>query len=680
MTNPINPIDTAVYFKEPTTEISKDYDFNGDGTVDIADYNIALVKISDDDPETTVDFTKEHLDNVFAALISEDNKLQTYDEITEENVSQVAQTVIAAIQSNELTPANAKTLKQLQFIGRDLTKYIKECATIAEIYAKQLPIQKAALDEIEAKRAEKEEAYAKKEAEVEAKSRELAVAVDMILQASNKMTQKRKEESEAIVKECVNDYTRGKYPNKTLADVIASRLANTGGFNVSDLQSAIQKSKSIQTTLGSLCSDIDSLVGDIRTYEKEYTQKNAIYNSTLKSRNSIISAAQLASTKYQSGYQKRLDLREDLIKAYHVDATGSDRASSSNAQVLALGEFLNNKELDNMTFSDALAIIPKAFDGCGITLSKAADGTVSMSVPKGHDSTASNIYAAFIQSMKDNFGVEGEVEDDGYQDPGDEDGETPTMGTVARTDPISFVNGNVKYEFIEDKNNDGIFNDKNEFLGAENGWKEMAAYDTNGDGHINGKELDKLQLVGVDQVNGQFTFATAAEAGIKNINLASYKETEGDKMQVNGDILDGTYSLDMTNGETITGQQSYDMNINLQNKFATLYGASIEDTNASMYKENPFLEEFEETVNTDNVVDETKRTVKDAHSDSDRILENGEAVVKTITNRGVQEGTKLKNKLDEQEAIETKKQEKAEAKKEEEKELEAKKAEEKKNI
>jgi len=675
MTSPINPVDTSVYFKDPSTEISKDYDFNGDGTVDIADYNIAMVQLTDDDPETNIEFTKEHLDNVFASMIEVENSTQKYDDITEANVNEVSKTVIAAIQSDELTPANAQNLKHLQDIGKNLTKYIKECATIADIYAQKLPIQKAELDEIAAKRQEKEEAYAKKEEEVEAKSKELAVAVEMILQASNKMTQKRKEQSEAIVKECVNEYARGKHANKSLPDLIASRLANSGGFNVADLQSAIQKSKSIQTTLGSLCSDINNLVSDIRAYEIDYNQKNAIYNLTLTNRNNIISAAQLASTKYQTGYKKRLDLRQDLIDKYHVAATGSDRATSGNAQVEALREFLNNKELNNMTFSDALAIIPKAFDGCGIKLTKDANGQVSLSVPKGHDSAATNIYNAFIKAMHDNFGVNGTVKDDGYQDPGSDDEEEPTLGTVARTDPISFTNGTVKYEFIKDKNNDGIFNDKNEFLGAENGWQEMIAYDTNGDGQINGKELENLQLVGIDQVNGQFTFSTAAEAGIKNINVASYKETEGEKMQINGDILDGTYILDMADGKSITGQQSYDMNINLQNKFATLYGASIEDTNENMYKENPFIDEFEETVDTTQVTDETKRTVKNAHSESDTILDNGEAVVKTIINNGIQEGTALKNKQEEQEAYEAKQIEKAQAKKEEEKELEDKKEE-----
>jgi len=667
----VNSIDTSIYFKDPSTEIGSQYDFNKDGTVDIADYNLALVYLNDGDPENDVEFTKEHLESVFAGLIEQEDKNQNneYDEITEDNVNDVSKKVIAAINSDATTPSKVTTLKELQSVGKALTKYIKECSTIADIYAKQIPQLKAQLDEITAEKAKKEEEYESKKDEVEEKTVKLAEVTNNILQKSNRLSEQRKERAKDIVKSCVTAYINGDYANSTLQEEISKQLANSGGFDVTDLQAAIANSKTLGAEISAICSDIDGLTEDIRTCNENYNTINTRYNSTVANRNGIVSAAQIASNKYQTGYQKRLDLRQDLIDKYYTAGTG-ERYSTSNAQVVKLQEFLNNKELDNMTFSDAVAVIKESFNDCGIKINTDTSGNVSFSVPYGHDSTARNIYAAFIQSIQDNFGVSSEVikdkeedeeedDDDGY-----DDSTTPTLTTIARTDPISFTDGNIKYEFIQDRNGDGVFNDASEFLGSEAGWSEMSLYDTNGDGHISGDELKTLQLVGKNQTNGQFTFKTAEEAGISDIDLSSYKENTNEKLQINGNILDGSFSISMKDGTTKTGQQSYDTNKNLENEFKLTFGASINDTKEEMYDDNnPFMEDFEETIDTEQVSEESDNEISDTEDDSNNILLSAQVEIDISVDSDTREAEKEKSKIDEAKAEEAKKEEKKEEQK-----------------
>ncbi len=675
MVDAINPVN---YFKDPTTEISKDFDFNGDGTVDVADYNLACVYLNDDDPSNDVKFTQEQLDNTFAALIEADKKVQTFDEITDDNAEEVAKKVIDAINSKENVPANAKTLNQLQEIGRNLTKYIKECADLAKVLADKITVQKKELDELAEKRAEKEAAYADKSEEIEAKEKELDSAMHSVLQESNHMSSEYEEECDAVVKQCIKDYANGKFPGQDLKDIIKTQLAGVG-FDVSALRSALDNCSSIGNIISSLCSDISNIASDIRDISMDYNTKNAQYNSLVNTRNDVLTAAQTASTNYQTGYQRRLDMRKELVDKYYVESKG-DYTKSTNTQVQKLAEFLNNKELDNMPFADAWNVLKEAFGG----VLKFGDN-YKITIPKGHDAAGKNIFQALAQSLKDNYGInadwekEADPEDPGYVDP-----DTPEDGTpvVTWTDPISFTDGNVKYDFIKDKNNDGIFNDASEFLGAENGWAEMKQYDTNGDGVINGEELKKLQLVAVDQESGQFSFKNADEAGIASIDLASFKETEGKKLTMTNDYNEGTFKINMKNGSVLQGVETQDSNQNLNNKYGVLFGASTE-TSGEMYEENPFMDDFKETVNTDDVIATAKVNIENTEAESDSTVSSSKMAVKHNVNTSASKAESEKQINDE---IEAKKQKKAEAaelakkeeaeklaKKEEEKEAEAKK-------
>ncbi|MDD3014279.1 MAG: hypothetical protein PHC34_11305, partial [Candidatus Gastranaerophilales bacterium] len=124
------------------------------------------------------------------------------------------------------------------------------------------------------------------------------------------------------------------------------------------------------------------------------------------------------------------------------------------------------------------------------------------------------------------------------------------------TDPIGFDSNGVRYDFVEDENNDGKFNEFSEFVGAGNsGWADLTKYDTNNDGKIDGDELKKLKVLSQNEQTGEHEIISADKIGISQIDLSSYQIT--DEIDENGNILAGTFKLKINNVE-ITGKQTYD--------------------------------------------------------------------------------------------------------------------------
>jgi len=205
--------------------------------------------------------------------------------------------------------------------------------------------------------------------------------------------------------------------------------------------------------------------------------------------------------------------------------------------------------------------------------------------------------------------------------------EEPTPETTSKCcDPMSFTKDNIKYDFIQDRDNDGVFDDATEFLGAKNGWDEMKAYDTDGDGTIKGDELKDLKMVGVDQKTGKYTFTTAAEAGVTSIDLSTYSADGSTKKT--GDTLEGTFKVNI-GGEEVAAEQTTDTEINLQNKYGELFGKDIKDYNET-YETNPFQSAFETNIAAaaqtakaaGDAVDDAADAVDDAADDAEGAVDN----------------------------------------------------------
>ena len=136
------------------------------------------------------------------------------------------------------------------------------------------------------------------------------------------------------------------------------------------------------------------------------------------------------------------------------------------------------------------------------------------------------------------------------------------------TDPLSFKGEDgIEYSFVIDRNKDGRFNDKTEFLGGKqssNWFEDLKSLDKNGDGVLEGEELDNLAIFGQkynesDKISKEQTttvnyiFKTAHEAGIEKIDLNAIENVgkSTGRHDVNGsEIFEDKFSFEM-NGKTV---------------------------------------------------------------------------------------------------------------------------------
>ena len=127
----------------------------------------------------------------------------------------------------------------------------------------------------------------------------------------------------------------------------------------------------------------------------------------------------------------------------------------------------------------------------------------------------------------------------------------------SRCDPIGFTVNGVKYDFFVDKDNDGKLSNENEFLGAKDGWAEMTALDTDGDGKVSSAEMGDMMLVVTDADGNQSVKKATDILGEKSsIDLSSYEELNQDFD--NGNTLLGTFSMDYNGQEVNDGYNTMD--------------------------------------------------------------------------------------------------------------------------
>lgn len=129
------------------------------------------------------------------------------------------------------------------------------------------------------------------------------------------------------------------------------------------------------------------------------------------------------------------------------------------------------------------------------------------------------------------------------------------------TDPIGFSTDTARFDFFIDKDNNSDISNANEFLGAENGFSEVKALDTDSDGIVTGEELDSANVM-VVKTNSDGTQEIVKASSVfssdgDGINLSSYQNTNEDIG--NGNTLLGTFSATV-NGNSMEGYQTLDSN------------------------------------------------------------------------------------------------------------------------
>lgn len=137
------------------------------------------------------------------------------------------------------------------------------------------------------------------------------------------------------------------------------------------------------------------------------------------------------------------------------------------------------------------------------------------------------------------------------QSAADQAGEGEAKDVSSRCDPIGFTVNGVKYDFFVDKDADGKLSNEKEFLGANNGWSEMAALDADGDGKVTVAEMGDMMIVTTDAEGNQVAKKASEVLGENDtVDLNSYKAVNKDFE--NGNTLLGTFSM------TFNGQEVKD--------------------------------------------------------------------------------------------------------------------------
>ena len=162
-----------------------------------------------------------------------------------------------------------------------------------------------------------------------------------------------------------------------------------------------------------------------------------------------------------------------------------------------------------------------------------------------------------------------------------------------RCDPIGFTVNGVKYDFFVDKDEDGKLSNETEFLGAKDGWAEMTALDTDGDGKVSVSEMGDLKVV-VTGADGKQEVKDAKDVlgADDSVDLNSYKAVNQDFED--GNTLLGTFSM------TFNGQE-------VKDAYNTMDKLSWLDENYEFSDEDKGINRFaKDNTETNDIIDYSK--------------------------------------------------------------------------
>ena len=222
------------------------------------------------------------------------------------------------------------------------------------------------------------------------------------------------------------------------------------------------------------------------------------------------------------------------------------------------------------------------------------------------------------------------------------------------TDPIGFSSAEARFDFFVDKDNNQDITNENEFLGAKDGFAEMTALDTDGDGLVTSQELSAGNVKVVKTMaDGSQSIVDVSEvftSDTDGINLNSYKATNQDIG--NGNTLLGTFSATM-NGQDMKGYQTLDSNEWLDANYE--FTDEVDGTGRFSQDKTDIVEglDYSEQVNIFTVTNQELQSKLDSALSAFGITE---AMVQNFTNavdsEAKRDGIAIKNEFDAKAAIE----------------------------
>ena len=294
---------------------------------------------------------------------------------------------------------------------------------------------------------------------------------------------------------------------------------------------------------------------------KAAKQKLSLLNNQISANNRNMQTLEATITKLQKEVEEQINEAIETSEEIQEEHKQEAKAAVNRR----LNEYTNsNGEMDYRTFQNRVS---SDLDGLQTTTNRALgdvvnglmDASYKMNLLKGYvadlgelseENKALNTEAQTVKTDLDEMVKEQQENAENCVDP-----------QVTCTDPIGFSSDNARYDFFVDKDNNQDITNENEFLGAKDGFSEVAALDTDGDGLVTSQELAAGNVKVVKTMeDGTQSIVDVSEVFTgenDGINLNTYKAANEDIG--NGNTLLGTFSATM-NGQDMNGYQTLDSN------------------------------------------------------------------------------------------------------------------------
>ena len=419
---------------------------------------------------------------------------------------------------------------------------------------------------------------------------ELEKEIFEITQRAEKDEREQKIFIQRAIDETNELYMNGKIEKEDMSGELARKIAKYNKIDPSILTSS-NNLTSKKSRISALTNKIASIIDKANTIETDskLAQGTLVLMKNLMSKMSLGTSNRTTSANERPVYtptqQALIDDLAQGVKGLTGDGT-YDKNSINNPQVAKLQEFLglngNNQLNENGVLTDsalnqlkdagfdekeALYAINWIFDKCNMNYKPGE----TWSVPYGHGEDAQKVYSTLLDQTNKLWGSNGQQEQEKTNAETPENSASTTASKPAdkklsvddvRTDPIGYSVGDVTYEFVTDRNNDGKFSGKNEFMGALNGIDELIELDTNKDGIVDRDEINAKENLFVLMTNhktGSHGFMSANSGNIDSIDLNSL--TSKNWTNINNNQVRNIFTVNTVTGEKAQGYQTLDSDL-----------------------------------------------------------------------------------------------------------------------
>ena len=288
--------------------------------------------------------------------------------------------------------------------------------------------------------------------------------------------------------------------------------------------------------------------------------KLSMINNQISSNNQNMQVLQATIVQLQKEVERQID---EAIEDSE-DIQEEHKAKAQQVVNKRLNEYTNSDgEMDYKTFqrnisNDLGGLQTSTNRALGDVVNSLLDASYKMNLLNGYVSELGDLSKSNQELTEEAASVKTDLDEmvkEQMENAGAEDEQAKC------TDPIGFSSAEARFDFFVDKDSNQDITNENEFLGAKDGFAEMTALDTDGDGLVTSKELSAGNVKVVKTMaDGSQSIVDVSEvftSETDGINLNSYKATNQDIG--NGNTLLGTFSATM-NGQDMKGYQTLDSN------------------------------------------------------------------------------------------------------------------------